>query len=218
MPSYTCEARARTLLSPYLQQRLDAFSAGVKPRNDLLQFLIDEAPSHERNVNHLVQALFAVHAAVQSATTFFIANAIFMLSSDPEQYMPELRAEAQKHLLGGKINKSALDKLVKLDSFLRESARLNNAFLLTAERLVMQDFCFSDGTLIPKGATLAVPQIALHCNANTYPDPTFFDPWRYARIRESMSGLEGAWGGPGMQLPDTNGSDYVHFGHNKHTW
>src|SRR5437764_6288270 len=172
MPSYTSEVRARTLISPYLQQRLDAFSASLESRDDLLQSLINEAPSHKRNVTSLVQALFAVHSAVQSATTFLIANAIFMLSSDPEQYMPELRAEIQKHLLGGKINKSVLDKLVKLDSFLRESARLNNAFLLTAERLVMQDFFFSAGTLIPKGTTLAVPQMALHCNANTYPDPT----------------------------------------------
>ena len=221
MPSHTRELRARALLAPYLQRRLDDFSAGLKQRDDLLQWLIREGPSHQRDVTHLVQSLFAVHAAVQSATTFFIANAIFMLSSDPEQYMPELRAEIYQHAPEGTFDKSVLDKLVKLDSFLRESARINNAFLLTAERLATEDFSFSDGTFVPKGTTLAVPQLAVHRDANVYPDPTFFDPWRYARTRQSMSeggGAEETWQGPGMQVPDTNGSDYVHFGHSKHTW
>lgn len=218
LPSYRRELEAREHIAPYLQQRLDAPTTYTKPRNDLLQALIDESPPHQRDIANLVSALFAVHAAVHSATTFFIASAISMLSSDPDQYMPILRAELHEHLGNGKISKQLLDKLVKLDSFLRESARLNNSTLLIGETVAMQDFTFSDGTFIPKGTTLGVPMQALHTDTNAYSNPESFDPWRYSNVREKAQNIDGQWAGPGMQATDVNGISYLHFGLKQHSW
>ncbi|PVH98432.1 cytochrome P450 [Periconia macrospinosa] len=213
--------KARSLLAPYLYHRLFAFSADLPSRQDLLSSLIATTPESQRTVPHLVQALFAVNAAVQ-ATTYLIANALFMLSADPDNLLPELRAEAQQHLPLGTSSTTPqqLNKLEKLDSFLRETARLNNALLVAGERLVMRDFWFSDGTFVPKGSTLAVPQAALHRDGNVYNAPETFLPWRYLsghnEKKEEGHGDAKKKGNPNPSLHDTNDSDYVHFGHGKH--
>ena len=217
MPAYRREKKARELLGPYLQLRLDQAATGQLTRSDLLQWLIDQSPGDERDVIHLVQALFAVNAAVQSATTFLIANALFVLARDSKQYTPELRAEAQKHLGGSGISKSALDNLVSMDRFMHESARMNNAFLLTAERVAMDDFTFSDGTFIPKGTTLAVPQMALHRDQDFWSEPAAFAPSRFERNTSEQCDT-GEDRDRSSQLSDTNDARYVHFGHGKHTW
>jgi hypothetical protein len=49
-----------------------------------------------------------------------------MLSQEAEKYVPELRAEIEEHCPFGEFTKENLDKLVKLNSFLRESCRLND--------------------------------------------------------------------------------------------
>jgi hypothetical protein len=44
---------------------------------------------------------------------------------EPEKYMQVLRNEVEQNLEGGKITHNTVQKLVHIDSFLRESARMN---------------------------------------------------------------------------------------------
>jgi len=53
-----------------------------------------------------------------------ITTAIYTLATEPEKYVPVLRAEVLEHCVGGRIDKQTLGKLSKLDSFLRECGRL----------------------------------------------------------------------------------------------
>jgi hypothetical protein len=49
-----------------------------------------------------------------------------MLSQEADKYIPELRTEVEEHCPLGEFTKEHLDKLVKLDSFIRESCRMND--------------------------------------------------------------------------------------------
>lgn len=65
--------------------------------------------------------------SLKSPQTF--SGAIYCLAAEPDKYIPVLRAELLEHMIDGQITKDTLPKLVKMDSFLRESGRFNNAGL-----------------------------------------------------------------------------------------
>ena len=58
-------------------------------------------------------------------------------------------------------------------------------------RKAREAFTFSDGTTIPKGTFMAVAGAAVHYDANSFDDPTMFNPWRFVPAR-SDSGKDSA--------------------------
>ena len=100
------------------------------------------------------------------------------LSTRPE-VVAALRVEAEKVLGEEGWSKAAMQKLIKLDSFLRESQRLNgigasiyssyalayaNDILAGSRRIAMKDFTFSDGTPVPAGQAVSTPVFDIHLN------------------------------------------------------
>lgn len=53
-----------------------------------------------------------------------ITTIIYHLAAEPEKYIPPLRAEILEHMVDGKVDKLALGKMAKLDSFMRECGRV----------------------------------------------------------------------------------------------
>ena len=51
-------------------------------------------------------------------------------------------------------------------------------------RVVMKDFAFSNGVVVPAGTTIAIPMYGAHHDEATWPDPFKFDPYRSSRMRE----------------------------------
>lgn len=113
-----------------------------------------------------------------------------------------------EHLEDGEITVNTVNKLVKMDSFIRESARFNVSGLMAMQRNARQDFRFSDGTVIPRGAKVGTPSLILHRDPTIYENPDVFDGFRFA---ESTEG----------QQPKTavnTGVAYHLFGHGRHHW
>lgn len=52
------------------------------------------------------------------------------------------------------------------------------------ERLATCDYTLSDGTLIPKGSSVAVVSQGVQMDADRLPNPDEFDAFRYARLRQ----------------------------------
>jgi cytochrome P450 len=118
----------------------------------------------------------------------------------------------------------------KVDSFLRESQRVNgqgtcaqsialfrttNADLyfnsVTMSRLALKDFTFSNGTVIPAGTTVAVPMYAIHHDKNIWPDPFTFDPYRSSRVQYQDAGDV-------KQQMVTSSSEFLPWGYGRHAW
>lgn len=66
----------------------------------------------------------------------------------------------------------------------------------------------SDGTILPKGASIAVPTLSM-VDGNLYPSPERFDGYRFVRLRQ-QPGNEGR-----CQYVATS-SEHLGFGHGKH--
>jgi hypothetical protein len=100
--------------------------------------------------------------------------------------MPELRDEIRTVLAehDGVFTSSALQAMKKLDSFLKETMRLNPAGSISFQRKVNKTFSLSNGQVIPAGVIIEVPSAAISHDPEVFENPDKFDPWRFARLRE----------------------------------
>lgn len=122
-------ATARRQLVPILMARQESQKhTGYKKPNDMIQWIMDGAsserfpPSFGKQAElQLLIGLAGIHT-----TTLTCTHVLFDLAARPE-YIAPLRHEVREVMAatGGSLEKKDLVKLVKLDSFLKESQRLN---------------------------------------------------------------------------------------------
>ncbi len=119
----------------------------------------------------------------------------------------------------------------KLDSFLREAQRIsgfstsedcpihsnllaNVPPLVVMSRKAMKNFTFSDGTFIPRGASIAAISGAVNMDDKIYEDPLTFKPFRFSEAREGANSAREA---VKNQLVTTS-LENLTFGHGRHAW
>jgi cytochrome P450 len=198
-------------MGPIVQRRLDTDweKEGGKP-NDMIQVLIDAAPPIERTMPQIVERMMTLNMASIHTTTMTLTSAVYTLAAQPDEYVPVLRNEVLSHSIDGKIDKQALGKLTKLDSFLRECGRVTPLGLLSSARLARKDFTFSDGMVIPAGSMIAAPIPLFHRDeAPGEANGDVFDGLRYAKLNEQSAG-------PTKHQMVNTELDYLLFGHGKH--
>ncbi|THH04634.1 hypothetical protein EW146_g10129 [Bondarzewia mesenterica] len=170
---------AAAYLAKIAQERLDSIDRygrdyTDKP-NDFLSWLIDETNEERREMSNLLSRLVFVNFAAILSTGLTLLRAIYDLVRHA-QYIPELREEIEQVV---EAEGFALDKMYKLDSFVRESQRVTPLAPHTMLRKVRRDFTFSDGFSVPAGTIFVLNQAALNLDENIWPDPLRFDPFRY---------------------------------------
>lgn len=119
---------AQRLIIPLVEQRRKAEAAGdpgyEKP-DDLLQWMMDGANETESSPSKLARRQLLLTLASIHTTTMAVTHALFDLAAMPE-YLAPLREEIDQVLEEeGGWQGSALGKMRKIDSFLKESQRLN---------------------------------------------------------------------------------------------
>ncbi|KAJ7599417.1 cytochrome P450 [Mycena floridula] len=200
--------RGVELLRPLVQSRLDDFHNGNESPNDLISWLIEEAPPEGRTVHDLaIRVLFINTAAIRTTAESF-TFALYFLAAYPH-YVAPLREEIEAVINEHGWTRTALGKMIKMDSFLKESQRMTGISAATMGRQAMSDFTFSNGTTVPAGTVLAVTSRDIHADETMYPNAREFQGFRYSDMRM----LEG------QALKHhfvTTGADYMGFGHGKH--
>ncbi|KAK1450481.1 cytochrome P450 [Colletotrichum melonis] len=165
-------AAAEAAAIPLLESRL---RTGDKAE-DLLYWMAEQAKGEERDMAFLASILLKL---------------IYDLCERPE-IIETLRDEVES-LTGNDdlITKSGFLKMVKMDSFMKESQRFNPLLLITFERVVHRPFTLSSGFTIPAHTTIGIPTQAITMDESLYPDPETFDAFRFARMREERSDMDG---------------------------
>ncbi|KAJ7170266.1 cytochrome P450 [Mycena crocata] len=178
-------------LGPILQHRLEMddkygrdWPNEDRP-NDMVSWLLDEARGHpqRRTVRTLTRTLLNVNFGAIHTTTQSFLHALYSLAANPE-YIAPLREEIEAVVRTEGWTKIAMGKMVKLDSFMKESARLVPGGAVAMLRQATKDFTFSDGTIIPAGTLVGVPVLAEQHEEANYENAGSFDPFRFARMRE----------------------------------
>ncbi|KAE8150191.1 cytochrome P450 [Aspergillus avenaceus] len=169
----------------------------VKP-GDFLQWMMDTAETEfdrdPRNLAHHLILTMALNVVNTSASV--ITHAMYDLLLRPE-YAVLLRGEIAESLGGGWLNAlpSEFHRMRLLDSFLRESLRLNPVSEVCAPRIVKHPFTLSDGTHLPTGTQICFPSGPMARDPAELKNPFAFDGFRWSRDA-SARGMSFSVAGP----------------------
>ncbi|DAA77852.1 TPA_exp: Cytochrome P450 oxidoreductase GliF [Trichophyton benhamiae CBS 112371] len=178
-------ATVKRLLKPILEERIEKLKdPAYKPPRDMIQSFININPQKGMSLdfqatNQLMAAFTSMHTTSMNA-----CHALFHLAAAPEHVAP-LREEIETVLAeeGGLTSKAAMQKLRKLDSFLRETQRLNPSSFVGMERKVLVTTKLSDGTVLPAGSILGFDSFQINYDTQLWENPEKFDGFRFARLR-----------------------------------
>jgi cytochrome P450 len=159
---------------------------------------------------------------------------LYRLLANPE-YIEPLREEVDAVIKKEGWTKAGIDKMHKIDSFIRETQRVDGLahcsfdplllsskyellicapiYSVPAGRLAMRPFTFSNGVTVPAGTLVSVPANAIQTDERIYSNPDEFDGFRFAKLRES----EGDTVTGRYQTTSTSGEHFP-FGLGRHTW
>ncbi|KAI9878494.1 MAG: hypothetical protein M1830_000726 [Pleopsidium flavum] len=178
--------RAAKYLLPIFEERMANQSTpanGVKPV-DAIQWLIDMPPTSpaeidaRRHANRILHLTFAGTGTSISLTQ----HLIWQILLDPE-YLEPLREEIGHALAeyGGWSSEKALSHMHLLDSFIRETLRLNPPGVFGGARSVMHEpYTFHDGLTLEPGTRIAFPMLSPNLDPDNYDDSKKFKGFRFA--------------------------------------
>ncbi|KAM5543009.1 hypothetical protein V8D89_003393 [Ganoderma adspersum] len=176
--------------------------------SDMLQWVLEQAIPRGASDESIAARILLVNFAAIHTSSTSMSHVLYDLAASPE-YMEPLREEVETITAVDGWTKAAMGKMRKLDSFLKESQRLNGIGLTSVGRKALKDVTLSDGTVLPAGTLVVANSYPMHYDDAHYPNAAAFDPFRFARIRE------GDGEGTKHQFVATSNS-YVPFGVGRH--
>ncbi|KAL0951447.1 hypothetical protein HGRIS_008136 [Hohenbuehelia grisea] len=191
--------RMMSYLKPIVGERQRMNTQGGDPAhktNDMLTWLMNESRDDRALLRDLSLRILAVNFAAIHTSSMSFTHALFHLASRPE-HAQSLRDEVEAVVRKEGWNKAAVDKMQRLDSFLRESMRFSGlrscrleyclpiactgVALVAMMRKATRSFVFSDGTDIPEGTFLFAASQPIQKDPARYPEPHNFDASRFSR-------------------------------------
>ncbi|KIL65013.1 hypothetical protein M378DRAFT_77528, partial [Amanita muscaria Koide BX008] len=178
--------------------------------NDGISWLIEYSnpeQSKSQRIKCVVIRMLLINFAAIHSTTMAFTHVLYDLATRPE-YVQPMRDEVEAVIREEGWSKSAIGRMRKLDSFIKESLRLSYLSLFVMRRKVMKDFTFSNGVTIPAGNTVAASAIT-NVDPEYYADATTFDGFRFEKMRNG-EGMENKHQVISLDL------NCILFGHGRH--
>ncbi|KAI8948536.1 putative cytochrome P450 [Xylaria longipes] len=210
----------------YDEHRSDPQSKEPEP-NDFLQWSVQQAKAagdpYMWRSTMLADRILMVNFAAIHTTSFTSTEALLDLVSSKAEYLDEIRQEITSVLAahGGQWNKRALGQLEKLDSAIRESARVSSIVSIGLGRAVVAEegLMTPTGVHLPKGTKVSVSAYCIMRDEAAYAGSETFTPFRFSDQRSRARPTEGGKSDyirvARNALPTTN-PDFLVFGHGKH--
>ena len=182
--------------------------------------------------------------AIHTSTITIVNTLLNLFSTNPAvDYVPKLREECDSILAAdnGVWTKLGLNRMIRIDSAIRESLRFSSLSVAAFERAVAapDGLDIGNGVIVPKGAHIALPMHMIHEDESRYENAKQYDPLRFSRPREEYetslqqvkheepaeaNGTKASGGKRDMkrtlelknQSAVTPGEGFLSFGHGKH--
>jgi len=198
-------ATSHRLVDPVLKVRSEAaqWPGYVKP-NDFVQWIADRMASeglgYDQANMQLSFGLASIHTTAMTAVQI-----VYELAARPNEYemLREDITEALRGSEGGSIDKHALARMKKLDSFMKEVQRLHplSHGMLSALKIPFVQFYSNHSNIVawlrritapvtlsdvhfPTDTLVAIPARPRAINSTNWPNSTAFDALRFYRMRE----------------------------------
>lgn len=205
-----CYKRGRKHIAGLVKERIDSW--GEKdPPNDLITWFLENSKKEGHTVERITIAVLQTNMAAIHTSSNTFTYALFQLASHPE-YAKQTRHEVLDVVEELGWTKAGMNRMRKIDRFLRESQRMDNLTSFSMRRLVVnpKGYTFSDGTFLPSGTLLLFPSNAIHLDEKNFTNPTEFDGFRFSKIRAGDKEDS-----PRHQMVNTNATN-LSFGMGKH--
>ncbi|KAI9711714.1 MAG: hypothetical protein M1820_001858 [Bogoriella megaspora] len=209
------QAKAKAMLVPIIRRRRAA-GAEAQVRglqwerpNDLLQYMSENAAKLQprKSDAFVAEMCLVVGFGALHATSMTLTNAIFDLATMP-RYQDVIREEYLTKRMDSMVNgkeSSLINSMSKLDSFIKESQRLNpinlsksalDIFTLPGglrsqasfSRQVVKPITLSSGLHLPSGTHILTPTCMVSLDPKIYESPSEFKGLRFHERREGASG------------------------------
>ena len=138
----------------------------------------------------------------------FLHSVLYNLGRHPE-YVEPLRKEAEQYDAADFANTD--EEMPLLDSFLKETARLMPPPLFTYFRKAMVDYTFADGTFVPAGNSVGMPQCVTMLDENLWKNPNEFQGFRH--VPDPSKAVPG-----GAHRFTHTGDDWPFWGSKRQAW
>ncbi|TGO51241.1 hypothetical protein BOTNAR_0363g00020 [Botryotinia narcissicola] len=174
---------ARKLLLPLIQERRTTTS---KEHPDMVQWLIDSARGSDAEIDKLVTRMLFLNAAAIHTTAEVATNAILDLCARPEDLktLKEELSMVTEEAEDADITVRTLSSLKKMDSFIKESHRVNTLGLMTFNRKLAIPVTLSNGVTLPKNTYISMTHYLINKDPELYPSANTFDPLRFYTQRQ----------------------------------
>ncbi|RHZ70121.1 hypothetical protein Glove_275g15 [Diversispora epigaea] len=173
-------------LRPVLEKRLEdkkILDDKYEPPLDIIEYLMD-SPEYETKVitddylNKICEFLFIIVVVSIHTTSSHITCALYEFAGRPELwddiYEEQVRIDKE---CNGELSSQLINKMVKLDSFVRESLR-NTIPVAASPHRCLETYTLKNGMTIPKGRVVQTYIMDIHYNTTTYgPEPRTFLPY-----------------------------------------
>ncbi|KAI3317088.1 cytochrome P450 [Xylariaceae sp. AK1471] len=187
--------QAAELLKPIYNERREAVEhtsrsrTSSTPFQDTVYWLLGRKPTDKSLAGIVDQELFLSMASIHT-TSGSLNSFLFDWLAHPE-YHEDIKAEVKETLAkvqssDGKWTLQHVAMMKKLDSFIKESSRVNPIGFITGQRYTLKPYTFKDGLHIPAGTTILFDADGIHHDPDNYPDPDKFDGYRFLHLRETV--------------------------------
>ncbi|KAJ7442451.1 cytochrome P450 [Mycena latifolia] len=199
IPNRRASGVAMKDLEPLIQQRIvhmknkaaDPTYLWEEP-NDFITLMVRESfkrrTKDETSVYSLAYRIVLLNSGAISTTTITATNAVLDIWSAPasQNVVTILREEAKRVFAehDGEWTKAAVAKLVRLDSAIRESARVSGIGGSALARRTKVDVTLPNGVVIPRDNCVGVSMDGIHFDEDYYPNARQYDAFRFSRPRE----------------------------------
>lgn len=174
IPSRRRAHRAANDLNYFMSKVLKSYreKKDKSPNNTIIKLIVGN-PEYKSDGERVSELLFFIIAG-HDTTAYQISSILVLLAKHPE-VADKLRIELAR------LDSSEWSKSDYLRFVISESSRLVPVAAMGSVRTAGRDFSFKDGAVkVPKGAIIALPQLLLNWNQDTFPNPDKFDPERWA--------------------------------------
>ena len=237
--SWKCKIHLRPLVTKRLadirRNRLECSSV-LKLPDDFLAWLIRGAEERRNSVecqpDFLAERLVMINFATMLTTSLISFGTLVAIAECEAPVRDQLRYEiGQAYEKNGNcLDKSALQDLQHLDSTIREAMRTKVFTTMALGRKVVAEegVRLDDGSFLPKGTNIVIPQDTLHHDSAAYEEPLSFKPFRYSTSLSSTTDECGSGDGSAQRRNDQatmrndmspikTGPNYIAFGYGKHS-
>ncbi|KAI0145384.1 cytochrome P450 [Xylariaceae sp. FL1272] len=194
---FRLRSRVGKLVEPLLHDRITAAKTrdkspkhkGVDLHSDAIQWFVEEYAKKniKPTADQVAQDILTLSLVSLASTTATTLGVIYDLLDRPES-LKEIKDELRNAFgnFEAPVTRQALSELVVLDSFAKESQRLNPINQISMHRLVQQDHTFKDGFRVSAGTDIAFTNEQLSRDPAIWgADGSTFDPHRFLRVREA---------------------------------